>query len=931
MTDTSYPVKAINGPHFAHNALASAYHPLHHQQHYHAPTESSVPEDDGQISCICGYADDDGWTVACDRCDRWQHQSCYYPQYDESRLPDDLEHVCVDCNPDIEVDHLRARQRQRQKREHVEPATNGIKRAPSKSHKKKVKEPGTAQTNGWPVDKLRHDRNSASPRDAAPPPAKRPKTSHRTSDSTTTTTTNATTAVKGHSRKRNVSSVNQRRSVSRSPESPVDLYSEEFLQRYREDEWAVTEANLYNSIAVTNSLSDWVNCSEEDFRAEHHQSKGEVLMRWDGVLDDIPGKAQIDIMDVRDNSVRYDGDFPVWKAVTVVEPVAPGAYIGELKGHVGFKTDYQQDDANRWTQLRHPEPFVFFHQQLPIFVDARNEGTELRYVRRSCNPNARLQILVTEQVNYHFCFMATQQIDPGVEVAVSWDTHDGLPELAARNNLTQQQLEVFSGWVSTALANCGPCACGSSECSMSRFDRRGRLQQDAQQKPLKGKKRKNGQHTAPLDTHTVNSRSGSEARKVDFDDDGTDSRSTSDSVGRGSASRDITPNTHYSTNGQSSGIAELSERERKKLAKEEEIFRKQEEERAGKQAKKKRNSNGSNLNTPSASSSKQFGFPNNNSKYPELSSTRPAAGPSARAPLGRKPKSSRGPGRPPNKVIKRTKPVYVDSATQCDLDSPAPPPRTPKPRTPFVSNRQRLLQMCARNNRAIAASQCARLQAASPAVTADKMELDSPRAESVGPPSSPIPVRSSELSASTRQPEPAVRQDVEMEDVSPTVEDVAESPHAEHGVPLPDADKDDLKQSPPIEPPAPPWPGKAPSVESEVSQGSNKPANMHIDMPPPTHPFSAAGMFATNGTPGSNANSVVQSPASLAGSSAFSPSVQAAVATTPAKKKLSLSDYTRRKAALQPSSSSEARAAEGGSAIDEDVKMEEAAEVAAAI
>ncbi|EME44206.1 hypothetical protein DOTSEDRAFT_71889 [Dothistroma septosporum NZE10] len=931
MTDTSYPLKAINGPHFAHNPLASAYHALHHQ-HYHAPTESSVPEDDGQISCICGYADDDGWTVACDRCDRWQHQSCYYPQYDESKLPDDLEHVCVDCNPDIEVDLLRARQRQRQKRELVEPTTNGLKRAPSKSHKKKVKEPGTAQTNGWPVDKLRPDRNSASPRDAAPPPAKRPKTSHRTSDAITAATT--ATAVKGHSRKRNVSNVNHRRSVSRSPDSPVDLYSEEFLQRYREDDWTVTEANLYNSIAVTNSLSDWVNCSEEDFRAEHHQAKGEVLMRWDGVLDDIPGKAQIDIMDVHDNTVQYDGDHPAWKAVTVVEPVAPGAYIGELKGHVGFKTDYQQDDANRWTQLRHPEPFVFFHQQLPIFIDARNEGTELRYVRRSCNPNARLQILVTEQVNYHFCFMATQQIDPGVEVAVSWDTHDGLPELAARNNLTQQQLEVFSGWVSTALANCGPCACHTSECSMARFDRRGRNQQDALQRPLKGKKRKNGQHISPLDTHAVNSRSGSEARKVDFDDDASESRSTSDSVGWGSASRDITPNTHYSANGQSSGAAELSERERKKLAKEEEIFKKQEEERAGKQAKKKRHSNGSNLNTPSATSSKQLGFPNNSSKYPELSTAKQVGVPSTKTALGRKPKPQRGPGRPPNKVVKRTKPVYVDSGTQCELDPPTPPPRAPKPRKPFVSNRQRLMELCARNNRAIAASQRARLEATSPIVSVDKMEIDAPRAENADRRQSPVPEPVNKLAAAPEQPEPAARQDVEMEDASSVVEDLAVSPLTERhpNIPHAEVNEEDVKQSPPIDPPAPPWLGKSTSAESEASQAGHKSANLHIEMPPPpTQPFStAAAAFSTNGTPGSNTQSVVQSPASLTGSSAFSPSVQAAVASTPAKKKLSLSDYTRRKAALQPSSSSEARAAEGGSAIDEDVKMEEATEITAA-
>ncbi|KAF2161871.1 hypothetical protein M409DRAFT_69413 [Zasmidium cellare ATCC 36951] len=925
MTETSsFPPKAIHAPASAHVLPPSTYTVARHQ-HYHAPADPEPVEPvEETIHCICGFSDDDGWTVACDECNRWQHQSCYYPQYDERQMPADMQHACVECKP-RPVDWQRAQQRQREKRLQQEPQTNGVKRNATKSHKKKIKEPGTAHTNGWPVDKLRHDRNSASPRDQ-PPPAKRPKTSHRTSDSTTTTT-------KGHSRKRNASSATHRRSLSRSPDSPIEQYSEEFLRCYQEDDWVVTYTNLHNSIAITSALSEWLGFSEEEFREHHNQAKGEVLMRWDGDLDEIPGKAQLDILEARDDTIQYNGEHPTWKMLTVKEPIAEGAYIGELKGHVGFKKDYQSDGANRWAQLRHPEPFVFFHPKLPIYIDSRNEGTELRYVRRSCQPNARLQILVTDNVDYHFCFMATTQIDPGVEISVGWDTNDGMPELIAKSRLSGEELDGFSAWVSTALANCGPCACQLHEhdCYFHRFDRRRRgVLEEAQQTKPKSKKRK-ANHISPINTNALNSRSGSEARKVDPDDDGTDSRSTSGSAGRGSASRDITPNTHYSTNGTSSTLPELSERERKKLAKEEEIFRRQEEERVGKQAKKKRNSAGSSLNTPSATSSKQLGFPPTNSKYVDAGNSRQSGLP-AKTMSGRKPKTQKVSSRPPSRTIKRVRPIYVEHEVQCDLDAEEAQQRAPTPssRRPYLTMRQRLIELCARNNSTGSDSVS---NAATPTIQTAPLLEKMPTANEPASSSSPKP-----------SPQPNTSDDVDMAD-APGEEDKASSP-----VDVKDnvvaAQDDASKSSPAVDLSA--TKSTSPAVESKTG-------DMHLQMPPPpANPFSQAVQPLSAGSPTTTTNNVVQSPATLGTPSIFSPSVSAAVAPSPAKKKLSLSDYTRRKAKdkdvetskerdsspastnsgpvvppLRPSSSAEARAAEGGSAIDEDVKMEDASDAPA--
>lgn len=960
MTETPNSVAAITGLPFVPTSLQQSAPVVHHLRHG-VPVLDGTQEDDGQISCICGYLDDDGWTVACDSCNRWQHQSCYYPQYEDRSLPDEVEHYCTDCRPRA-IDIQGARIRQQLKREEQASLANGIKRQAPKSHKKKVKEHG--YTNGWPLDKSRHDRNSASPRDQ-PPPAKRPKTSHRTSDSVNNLT------GKGHRRKPTANSVSHRRSLSESPETPIDLYSEEFMRCYLEDQWRPTNANLHNSIGVTSALSDWLSAPEDAFREMHGHEKPEVLMRWDGDLNDIPGKAQLEIQDLHDERVSDDDDnHPTWKIVTVSETVADRAYIGELKGHVGFQEEYRQDPSNRWSLLRHPEPFVFFHPKLPIYIDARCEGTELRYVRRSCVPNARLQILITDQTDYRFCFMATQQIEPGMEIAVGWDTTNSLPDPVrfAQHGMKARDMEPhkLSPWVSTVLANCGPCACQQplGQCLMARFDRRAAVisrEDEAQSMKLpKAKRKKAGQHISPLDTH-FNSRSGSEAQKLDLDDEPTDSRSASGSRGGDSASRDITPNTHYSHTGSTSAMPELSERERKKLAKEEEMFRRQEEEQSGKSGKKKRNS-GSAVNTPSAtSSSKHFGF-GGSSKYADAGTSKQTGLPSGKS--VRKSKSSntlKTPVKTATRVVKRQKPEYVDAEVQCDLEKEEAAKRTPSnsPRRPFLSTTQRLLQRCALNN-AKRRGHAAVAEASNGVIEGDEMDVDQPAAQKPSSPQAQSP--NVEIREPEPMPMPKGPKDTDMDDAG--AGEHTTSPPADlsdkNALPtnvLPSGkptapSNPDVPSHLPIDPPAPPWPFQASHLAPDMPAPSLHPhraSNMHLQMPPPpSNPFSGAPDWNLSA---GNPTNVTASPASVSGSvPIFSPAVTAAVTPSPARKKLSLSEYSKRNKAkesesrteresspastnsgpvappLRPSSSTEARAAEGGSAVEDDVKMEDAGE-----
>lgn len=147
-------------------------------------------EDDGQVDCICGFDEDDGNIVACDACNKWQHIICYYPQYGDS-LPDELQHWCVKCQPEMSINAQAAHVRQREARLDRYGLQNSNKRQTnSKSHKEKTKNAaGAGLTNGWPLDKSRFDDSYPDDRYVDPisrrnrpsPPMVIPRASHHAS------------------------------------------------------------------------------------------------------------------------------------------------------------------------------------------------------------------------------------------------------------------------------------------------------------------------------------------------------------------------------------------------------------------------------------------------------------------------------------------------------------------------------------------------------------------------------------------------------------------------------------------------------------------------------------------------------------------------------------------------------------------------------
>ncbi|KAH0534215.1 hypothetical protein FGG08_007191 [Glutinoglossum americanum] len=616
MTDISHPLITPTAPHQLGPINANA-----------APNPSSTPSHDlpgtaqedepYTIKCICPYSDDDGSTVFCEPCGTWQHILCYYPSLNVPEV-----HHCTDCGG-TKHDTKAATERQRRRREQLEEKP---KRPAPKSHKKKPKDQkqGALQSDSWQSHDKQDAQHLLDPKSAIPrdqPPIKKTKTAHKASGSISSHVgVQSPSLGPSEPRKAARALLHATRSPSKSPplvnSLAIDEHNEpftpEFMQLYKHDPGDKdSPTNVYSSIEFISQTQSWLSDPTALRAACGATSPSEVFQHHQGI--DLVPLPHISKRRKEDHRLEYYGSHPVWMFLTVDSPAPAGSLLGELKGEmVGHWDNYKDDARSRWNTMRHPEPFVFFHPQLPVYVDTRKEGTLLRYVRRSCRPNLEMKALITNNNEWHFCFVATEDIPADGELTIGWDYLPPIREYLDRhtdhdNFVRDGDFQSVAQWINFVLANFGGCACESgTDCVFARFSYRQDSVAPSELSAMQTngtklrKQRRSKNHTPIYGTIPMEiSRASSEGppRQLDHRDEHDDSRSTSGSLNSKSRSRDLTPATHFSGDAPSTlAGTELSDREKRKIAAVEKTFERLDEGQGPK--KKKRVSGGSNLNNP---------------------------------------------------------------------------------------------------------------------------------------------------------------------------------------------------------------------------------------------------------------------------------------------------------------------------------------------
>ena len=734
MTDLSLPT-THHGPVTVDPPVANSFSPTKPVPPQPLPTRIPEEEEDYTIKCICGFHDDDGNTVLCEHCETWQHTECYYFEDGEVLDVTDVEHYCADCKP-RRLDARSATDRQTMRREQSDLGESKVKKTTtnataSKSHKKKTKAPDPQMTlvNGFPSYDRNDlhgipDRSAETQRDYFPS-AKRPKINHRYSNSLQSPNLTHT----GHGKRSGSTS----RVVHSPSKTPVkypsngylsEPYSHEFMHLYDDDPGDATmQANLFNDITITSSLSKWTQDAEALAEASNGLSPQDIFHRCDQSLDSM-GFPYLHKEHKQGDKPDADGRYPQWKLLTTDAPIVKGSIVGELKGKIGHMRDYVQDPTNRWDYLRHPVPFVFFHPKLPIYIDTRREGTKCRNLRRSCRPNLSMTTILENGSDYRFCFVAKDDLEAGSELTIGWTLdqhirnffHRRSSEQIKHEGTSDAEEDYVSDWVGKVLADFGGCACDSpAECSLARYDRRAdpafhgafRLSNGSAGKGRGG----HGKWHFPSTDQAAQGKSSHVKQQEDEDDD----RSTSESLRSKQRSRDVTPIRNHPGDNTFAGGLELSDREKRKIAALERNFEQIEQDKnQPAHKKKKRNSGGSNTQTPANPGSRQqgpipsFSQPNtpgimSRPQYIDASTSRHTSGsPAARQPYtidivngktgGRKKQFSRA--RPTSTPPATARPNYVSASMQTDSDERADwyhvTQREP-PRKPFMSLSKQLI------------------------------------------------------------------------------------------------------------------------------------------------------------------------------------------------------------------------------------------------
>ncbi|KAJ6013884.1 hypothetical protein N7540_008475 [Penicillium herquei] len=863
-----------------------------------AASDSGAPDEEEPytIKCICQFDEDDGSTVFCEGCETWQHIVCYYP---DKRVPD--VHNCVECEP-RQLDNRRAvdRQRQRRIREQSEETGDRRKRSSAKATKKKTKE---GDVNG-----LGHQRSESTVRDQ--PPAKKSKTSHRSSASISALA--GAPNISMESRKRR-SSTSVATSPTKSAGPFIPLYSNEFLHLYdRDDEHKDMDSNLFVNVNLVGESASWVKNPDALAEVNNGRRTAADTFIWSDAALDRSRWPSLQTETITDSEIEINGRNPTWKIVKTQDAVQKDAIVGELTGKVGIFNDYCLDSNNRWSELRHPEPFVFFNSQLPLYIDSRHEGSILRYTRRSCRPNVTMKIFITNDVEYHFCFVAKESIPAGSEITIMWYL-DAQVLSGSSNGVVQQESsdnanDAASVCISNTLANFGGCACEHSQtCLLAIIDRRRHYRlPDTIAKQANGKRKKvktSKTGTSQDTTRASTSRAGSETTKHPDDDDvPADSRSTSGSVRGQPLSRDMSPTV---SNPGTTGL-ELSTRERRKIADAEKQFQQLENDQ--KTTKKKKRTSGPSVTSaqsPAAvasSSSTQAGgsyFGSQRGSHKPLridtaasqshsptSALSPGSLPTGRQATSRKTSGSNTPFTS-SPMPRRT---YVDMAVQVDMDAEeeaaeeARLAASPRPRIDYVPLPIRLLRRYADDRRR--------------AEHAARQQLSSAGSDSIAPLDFSSPLSQSPITAWRD------KQDATMVDAhsprsisfAPNVAgdvEMREGPESSSVAGLNDTNQDrDRDLSKPLM--APPWPSTL--AHNTRLPGTPTPfdrANLRVDMLPPGNPIMPPSALS----PGSASTASLTSPSNMDASS-HSIQMGGAPTPTPAKKKLSLGDYLSRRGTL---------------------------------
>lgn len=418
--------------------------------------EHYMGEDNTVIRCICGSTDDDGFTIQCELCGAWEHGYCF-GYFDEESAPEKF--FCELCDP-RPVDRESARRLQGMD-VGDDPLVDGFDTVKVRTKGKRPKGDTGPKDEGKDPSPITSKAPQPKPRRRPMKPPKPTKPSHTEPAPST---------------------------VFKEPDLPTippgGIPGQELEDPYfRVEPWTLeytpVRANVVRGKAARQAMRklwvDWVDDDQEDI-PRHGRNRplenghglpsptdtGATRYSPEAILPppdysilappvppvsligadlaslgapmtikavrDVPSFLPISYNEISTSTGVYRS--PTLYAVYTKEKVQAGSFIGEYRGEVIDSASYRRDPINQYSGLGIPKPFVrAMGPPVDLLIDTRGYGTELRFIRSSCHPNAVLRPIVwrpseSEPPRLRFGIFASIDIPRRQEITLAWEWDD---------------------------------------------------------------------------------------------------------------------------------------------------------------------------------------------------------------------------------------------------------------------------------------------------------------------------------------------------------------------------------------------------------------------------------------------------------------------------------------------------------------------------
>ncbi|CCD23546.1 histone-binding protein SET3 NDAI_0B05130 [Naumovozyma dairenensis CBS 421] len=399
-----------------------------------------VDPDSGIITCICGFDDDDGFTIQCDHCNRWQHAICFGIK-DVDSAPDD--HLCDVCQPGNDIDRKLARRKQLQQRSLL--GLNNLPELESRSE------------NG----NFDFDNHESSPKKDVKINANNKGRSQSNADKVA-----EDIHLEEMENDNDEKHTDDGRISSRPSVIDIPVQSPDLVVRKKEHFLTAKEAFQASFLPIDNYRT---KDKLVDLFIKKHSN--------DEFIEEVPSFKPISFEVKPYADFNYSRVFPGFTklGIFIQENCNENALIEEFLGEIDFKNRYLNNSRNQYNIWGCTKRKVLFHPHWPIYIDARASGNLTRYLRRGCNPNVEL---ITIKVNNEIKFVlkAIKDIEKGEELQIAWNWNPKHPILKLIDEedtfetLTSDEKVVLLTSIDSVLGSC-ECACGknSKECHLSKI------------------------------------------------------------------------------------------------------------------------------------------------------------------------------------------------------------------------------------------------------------------------------------------------------------------------------------------------------------------------------------------------------------------------------------------------------------------------------